>query len=113
MRTRTGHSVARGTPVTDHVEISPRHVQERQSAVIADLPLAVAGATGGVDARLESLVRAAAESSGMRRATINLLDGDQQRQLGAHGFIGADSPREDSICAQVTGWTQDVYAFRD
>jgi GAF domain-containing protein len=63
--------------------------------------------------RLESLVRDAAAATGMGRATINLFVGDQQRQLGTHGFTGGDSPLEDSICAQVTGAAPDVYAFTD
>jgi GAF domain-containing protein len=63
--------------------------------------------------RLESLVRDAAAATGMDRATVNLFDGDRQRQLGTHGFAGGDSPLADSICAQVTGDAPDVYAFTD
>ncbi|PRY50974.1 GAF domain-containing protein [Geodermatophilus tzadiensis] len=62
---------------------------------------------------LGELVRAAAAATGMPKATVNLFDGDRQRQVGSHGFAGTDSPLADSICAQVTGDAPDVYAFTD
>ncbi|WP_091365207.1 GAF domain-containing protein [Geodermatophilus telluris] len=71
------------------------------------------GAAPAPTAQLGELVRAAAAATGMPRATVNLFDGDRQRQVGSHGFTDADTPLADSICAQVTGAAADVYAFTD
>jgi diguanylate cyclase (GGDEF)-like protein len=49
-------------------------------------------------AELDAVVRVAATIAGAPRATVNLLDTDRQCQLSTHGFIGADAPREESVC---------------
>ncbi|MGX5657571.1 GAF domain-containing protein [Geodermatophilus nigrescens] len=88
----------------------------RQTAVIAGLPALSPSSTSReaeTVSRLASLVEAAARATGLRRGTLNLFDGDLQRQVGAYGFTASESPREDSICAQITGSAPDVYAFRD
>ncbi|MGY1604696.1 GAF domain-containing protein [Geodermatophilus sp. SYSU D00815] len=83
----------------------------RQAALIDELGLlddVVAD-----DPQLRALVHEAAVATGMAQATINLLHGPSQCQIATHGFTGGDTPREDSLCAQVTGWEPDVYAFTD
>ena len=103
--------------MNDDSQASDLGLRARQAALIADLHLREDTGNGspGVvdDARLTALVHQAATVTGMARATINLLDGDRQCQVSAHGFAAADTPREESLCAQVTGWEPDVYAFTD
>ena len=81
----------------------------RQQAVLAELD--VLDVPAGDD--LQHLVDAAVAATGMAFGTVNLLDGSRQCQVATHGFEGADSPREESLCAEVTGWEPDVYAFAD
>ena len=76
-------------------------------------PTRETGAAPATTPELGELVRAAAAATGMPRATVNLFDGDRQRQVGSHGFAGTDSALADSICAQVTGGAPEVYAFTD
>jgi GAF domain-containing protein len=80
-----------------------------RSALVAGLPLS----SGDALARIQALVREAVAATGMANGTVNLFAGDVQRQVGASGFAAADSPLETSICAELTGWTPDVYAFAD
>jgi GAF domain-containing protein len=81
----------------------------RQAAVIAGLGLLDSPA----DREIADAVLAAVAATGMAYGTVNLLDGSRQCQLATHGFAGADSPREESLCAEVTGGEPDVYAFTD
>jgi signal transduction histidine kinase len=55
---------------------------------------------GPADDELTTLVRIAATVAGVPTATLNLIDERRQCQLTTVGFPGADSPREDSMCAQ-------------
>lgn len=48
---------------------------------------------------LTALVRVAAAIAGVPTATLNLIDEQRQCQLTTVGFDGADSAREDSMCA--------------
>ena len=48
---------------------------------------------------LEAVVRVAAEVADVPTATLNLIDEHRQCQLTTFGFDGADSPREESMCA--------------
>ncbi len=48
---------------------------------------------------LEAVVRVAATVAGVPAATLNLIDENRQCQLTTTGFVGADSPRADSMCA--------------
>jgi GAF domain-containing protein len=66
-----------------------------------------------LDLQLAVLSADAAHVTGMRRGTVNLLDGSRQCQIGAHGFLGGVSPQETSVCAQLTATAPDVYAFAD
>lgn len=84
-------------------------VAARQQAVLAELDVLDVPA----DAAVQHVVDAAVASTGMAFGTVNLLDGSRQCQIATHGFPGADSPREESLCAEVTGWAPDVYAFTD
>ena len=52
-----------------------------------------------VDSELDAVVRLAAATAQVPTATINLIDDTRQCQLATVGFAGADSPREDSMCA--------------
>ncbi|MFI5930767.1 ATP-binding protein [Actinoplanes sp. NPDC051494] len=51
------------------------------------------------DDELEAVVRVAAMVAGVPTATLNLIDEQRQCQLTTTGFVGGDSPREDSMCA--------------
>ncbi|WP_432523758.1 PAS domain S-box protein [Kineococcus sp. SYSU DK006] len=51
------------------------------------------------DVELDDVVRAAAVVTGLPNATLNLIDEHRQCQLTTVGFDGADSAREDSMCA--------------
>ncbi len=52
-----------------------------------------------LDQELAAVVRLVVGVTGSRRATLNILDEARQCQLTTAGFDGADSPREDSMCA--------------
>ncbi|MGY1615362.1 GAF domain-containing protein [Geodermatophilus sp. SYSU D00691] len=83
----------------------------RQAALIDQLGLL--DAVVAEDPQLQALVHEAAVATGMAKGTINLLHRTTQCQIGTYGFEGSATPREDSLCAQVTGWEPDVYAFAD
>ncbi|MDR7276182.1 sensor histidine kinase [Catenuloplanes atrovinosus] len=51
------------------------------------------------DDELEAVVRVAAQVAGVPTATLNLIDENRQCQLTTTGFAGADSPRDESMCA--------------
>ncbi|PPK98833.1 phospho-acceptor domain-containing protein [Kineococcus xinjiangensis] len=51
------------------------------------------------DDELTAIVRVAALVAGVPYATLNLIDEQRQCQLTTAGFDGADSSREDSMCA--------------
>jgi diguanylate cyclase (GGDEF)-like protein len=51
------------------------------------------------DTELAAVVRVAAAVAGLPCATVNLLDACEQHQLVPHGFLGASSPRDESLCA--------------
>jgi GAF domain-containing protein len=88
----------------------------RPADVIADLAVLAGDGTVAdalLDLQLAVLCADAALATGMRRGTVNLLDGTRQCQVGAHGFSGGVSPQDDSVCAQLTGAAADVYAFAD
>ncbi|WP_051683713.1 sensor domain-containing diguanylate cyclase [Blastococcus sp. URHD0036] len=53
------------------------------------------------DSDLDGVVRVAAAVTGLACATVNLFDGELQRQLGAHGFTGGASPLDGSLCATL------------
>ncbi|WP_433294198.1 GAF domain-containing sensor histidine kinase [Actinoplanes sp. CA-030573] len=52
-----------------------------------------------LDAELTAVVRMATTLAGVPTGTLNLIDGDQQRPLGAVGFRGTACSRGDSMCA--------------
>ena len=81
----------------------------RQQAVLAELEVLDVPA----DAEVQHVVDAAVAITGMAYGTVNLLDGSRQCQIATRGFPCAASPREESLCAEVTGWAPDVYAFAD
>jgi GAF domain-containing protein len=88
----------------------------RQAALLAQLHLldtAVGDCDAALQAELAVVVREAVTVTGMARGTVNLFGADQQHQVATCGFTGSDSPLEESLCAQVTGWVPDVYAFTD
>lgn len=58
---------------------------------------------GPADEELTAVVRVAAALAGVPTATLNLIDEHRQCQLTTVGFPGADSAREDSMCAVVFG----------
>lgn len=51
------------------------------------------------DEELEAVVRLAAFVAGVPTATLNLIDANRQCQLTTFGFEGADTARDDSMCA--------------
>ena len=53
------------------------------------------------DSDLDGVVRIAASVTGLACATVNLFDGELQRQLGAHGFTGGASSLDGSLCATL------------
>ena len=53
------------------------------------------------DDELEAVIRVAAAVAGVPTATLNLIDENRQCQLTTVGFEGADSPRDESMCAVV------------
>ncbi|WP_129338065.1 diguanylate cyclase domain-containing protein [Cellulomonas endophytica] len=65
-------------------------------------PAAAAGAAhdDDPDAPLRAVVRVAAAVAGAPTATVNLFDhaGGRQCQPFTHGFVGADSPLDESMC---------------
>ncbi len=67
--------------------------QSRRSAVARLVP------TDLDDTELRRLTRLASAVTGLPLVTVNVLDGDEQRQLATHGFVGGPSPRADSMCA--------------
>jgi GAF domain-containing protein len=88
----------------------------RQAALLAQLHLldtAVDARDSGLEAELAAVVREAVTATGMSRGSVNLFDDRELHQVAACGFTGSASPRRESLCAQVTGWEPDVYAFAD
>ncbi|MEJ5943778.1 diguanylate cyclase [Pseudokineococcus basanitobsidens] len=65
----------------------------------ADPVTAGAWLTAGDDPEVGALVRVAAAVAGTPFATVNLLDGRVQCQLGSSGFEGGRSPAAESMCA--------------
>jgi GAF domain-containing protein len=51
------------------------------------------------DYELQAVVRVAAALAEVPTSAINLMDRSRQRQLATAGFDGADSPRDESMCA--------------
>ncbi len=114
VRSRPGE----GTTVTLRLPLDRRddeQLHQLQAAIIARLrlPLATEAGDDSQNVHLGELVRRAAAVTGMTCAAINLLDGDRQRQVAAHGQPAQDIARTDSICATIVDWTRDVYAFTD
>ncbi|MCW2779395.1 MAG: signal transduction histidine kinase, partial [Frankiales bacterium] len=50
------------------------------------------------DPELRQVARLAAAVCGVPTATVNLLDSTLQHQVATHGFAGAATPREESMC---------------
>jgi diguanylate cyclase (GGDEF)-like protein len=67
----------------------------------------------GPGEELDAVVRVAAAVTGLSFGTVNLLDRTVQHQLSCHGFTGAPSPREESLCDLVLRDEPRVRAFRD
>jgi GAF domain-containing protein len=96
--------------------IDDARLRGRQTTIIAELRLLDTTPGEGdlaAEAEIAGIVAEAVAATGMACGTVNLLDGSRQCQVSTLGFTGADSPREESLCAEVTGWAPDVYAFAD
>jgi diguanylate cyclase (GGDEF)-like protein len=65
------------------------------------------------DAELAAVVRVAAAVTGVRNAAVNLLDACEQHQLVPHGFVGATTPRAESLCATVIAEGPRTRVFAD
>ncbi|RBY87496.1 sensor domain-containing diguanylate cyclase [Blastococcus sp. TF02A-26] len=65
------------------------------------------------DSDLDGVVRVAAAVTGLACATVNLFDGELQRQLAAHGFTGGASPLDGSLCATLLRDGAEVVAVDD
>ncbi|MGY1609414.1 diguanylate cyclase domain-containing protein [Geodermatophilus sp. SYSU D00700] len=84
-------------------------LRARQARLLHDL--GVLDATE--DADLAAVVRVAAAVTGVPCATVNLLDTRWQHQLAPHGFTGASTPREESLCATTTAGTSRPAVYDD
>ncbi|MGY1702113.1 diguanylate cyclase domain-containing protein [Geodermatophilus sp. SYSU D00766] len=73
-------------------------LRARQARLLADLGVLDAAE----DAELAAVVRVAAAVTGVPCATVNLLDTRWQHQLAPHGFDGASTPRDESLCSATT-----------
>ncbi len=67
----------------------------------------------GEDAELAAVVRVAAAVTGVRCATVNLLDAHRQHQVVPHGFPGASTPRGESLCATVNAGGPGLHVHDD
>ncbi|MBM7806889.1 diguanylate cyclase (GGDEF)-like protein [Geodermatophilus bullaregiensis] len=65
------------------------------------------------DAELAAVVRIAAAVTGMPFATVNVLDDCSQHQIAPHGFPGATTAREESLCSVVNADAPAVRAHDD
>ncbi|WP_162245534.1 sensor domain-containing diguanylate cyclase [Modestobacter sp. Leaf380] len=69
-------------------------LRERQHELLQEIDLLdVPG-----DSELDALTRVAATLAGTPYATVDLLDTERQCQISTSGFVGADTPRADSLC---------------
>jgi diguanylate cyclase (GGDEF)-like protein len=66
-----------------------------------------------VDSDLDGVVRVAAAVTGLACATVNLFDGELQRQLAAHGFTGGASSLDGSLCVTLLSGGAAVAAVDD
>ncbi len=73
-------------------------LRARQARLLHDLGVLDAAE----DAELAAVVRVAAAVTGVPCATVNLLDTCTQHQLAPHGFTGAGTPRDESLCSAMT-----------
>ncbi|WP_448641985.1 diguanylate cyclase domain-containing protein [Geodermatophilus sp. URMC 63] len=84
-------------------------LRARQAELLRDLDVLDAGE----DAELAAVVRLAAAVTGLPHATVNLLDTCRQHQLVTHGFAGASTPRDESLCSAMTAGPPRVQAHPD
>ncbi|WP_432493669.1 diguanylate cyclase domain-containing protein [Kineococcus gypseus] len=83
-------STGRGTGAPSAIVLEAERLAALHAYDVLDAPAAT---------ELDDVVRAAAMVAGVPHATLNLIDADRQCQLTTVGFEGADSAREDSMCA--------------
>ncbi|MEX5721333.1 diguanylate cyclase domain-containing protein [Geodermatophilus maliterrae] len=65
------------------------------------------------DAELAAVVRIAAAVTGMPFATVTVLDDRSQHQVAPHGFPGATTAREESLCSVMNADAPAVRAHDD
>lgn len=79
-----------------------RTPEERQRDLQADRAITAYHATDGEPRReLTALVDLAAQVAGVPYAVVNLLTSNLQHQVATAGFVGQDSPRDQSMCRTV------------
>lgn len=83
-----------GTGVVSDHQIDPGRQRERVLATYDVL-------SGAPRRELSALVELAAQVAGVPFASVNLLSSHSQHQVATSGFVGADTPVEDSLCRHV------------